>query len=367
MATFDAADLLEDAIQRADLGSQGNGGAQAPLDQFQGFPNLPMELRIKIFKDMAPTHRVVQLEVVNGRVTGSSTPAPIPLHLDSEARREVMKMYHRFVPDRSTDFHIGDLPPVAIYFHPATDTIYFHSKSVSEGQVACHIPQQPFINMNSSLERTYITTLSIKDVEFNADFLIWILNFPNPEKRPKGFADIGKFDSLKKIQLYMAEPPTDSQVRAITDRDIPPFVPGVKPPGMKVLLIPGIFATIPNIPQQLLHIPRKFLSWAPRVRARRLFAFLYVCISPKVYDATNKPYVEILTHDGISLATMWDESYTMLQGTPEEEDDDEEAKPDVTVEDTADGDGQGQENSDATVEGRAEGDGQVQDNSSSEG
>jgi hypothetical protein len=141
MATFGAIDLHNEAIQRADLGSEGNGGAQAPLDQFQGFPNLPMELRIKIFKDMAPTHRVVQLEVVNGRVTGSSTPAPIPLHLDSEARREVMKMYHRFVPDRFADVHLRGRPPVAIYFHAATDIIYFHSKSVNEGQVACHIPQ----------------------------------------------------------------------------------------------------------------------------------------------------------------------------------------------------------------------------------
>lgn len=282
MATFDAIDLLEEAIQRAYLGPEGNGGAQAPLDQFQDFPNLPMELRIKIFKDMAPTHRVVQLEVVNGRVTRSPTPALIPLHLDHEARREVMKMYHCFVPDRVADVHLGGLPPVAIYFHPATDTIYYHSELVNEGQVSCHISQQPFLNMNSRLELTYITTLAIKDVEFNGNFLIWILNFPDAEKRLEEFTDIGELDSLKMIQLYMAKPPTESQVRAVTDRDIPPFVPGVKPPAKKVLLIPGIFATIPNIPQQLLHIPRKFLSWAPRVRARRLFAFLYVCISPSL-------------------------------------------------------------------------------------
>lgn len=86
---------------------------------FTLFPNLPTEIKRKIYRHMMPGPRSVHLTFRkhNTNFLKSSTPIPVLLHLNRDARSEALKTYQLYFGTSKN--------PSKVYFNPKIDTLYF--------------------------------------------------------------------------------------------------------------------------------------------------------------------------------------------------------------------------------------------------
>jgi 2EXR family len=95
--------------------------APAPVTArtFTLFPNLPTEIQRKIYKHMMPGPRNVHLTFRkhNSMLLKSSSPIPVLLHLNRDARTEALKTYRLSFGTDKYD--------AKVYFCPEIDTLYF--------------------------------------------------------------------------------------------------------------------------------------------------------------------------------------------------------------------------------------------------
>jgi hypothetical protein len=105
-------------IQRAVLSS-------APLSRFTKFPELPAELRIKIWAYASRTPRLLELQycIVDRKFFSFQNLPPI-LHTSRESRAVGLSYYHLSF---GTDKH-----PPGTYFNPADDMVYFGSEQYDD-------------------------------------------------------------------------------------------------------------------------------------------------------------------------------------------------------------------------------------------
>jgi hypothetical protein len=94
-----------------------------PLQLFTCFPKLPIELRLKIWKEALPGPRILPVECRFNFVQGIeqkhfivTTPPPVAFHVSRESRQEALKKYTSRLDTTSntSNFWIG----------PVNDTIY---------------------------------------------------------------------------------------------------------------------------------------------------------------------------------------------------------------------------------------------------
>jgi hypothetical protein len=120
------------------LSMQHNLGVSEPLSAFTVFPNLPLEMRTKIWKAAAHIPRII--EVGFGPAGGFTSfnhhlrtvsrtcrRAPAVLHTSHEARTEGLRYY--IMTDDFNSFHYHNRP---IYFNGVCDIVYFGDNSCTQ-------------------------------------------------------------------------------------------------------------------------------------------------------------------------------------------------------------------------------------------
>lgn len=105
------------------------------LNEFALFPELPLELRLKVWRTTLPGPRIVTilLSEQNGQMIGtSSAKIPQALHVSSEARKEARRFYKlafaskpddELVRDEASDENSGN-QEATIWFNFAIDLLY---------------------------------------------------------------------------------------------------------------------------------------------------------------------------------------------------------------------------------------------------
>ncbi|TAQ84224.1 hypothetical protein B7494_g7453 [Chlorociboria aeruginascens] len=90
--------------------------ASKPLTEFSYFPELPAEIRLRIWKFLFPGPRLVRIKL-QSKGCSSAAPLPITLHICQESREETQKSYSLAFPVQSLD------AAARIYFDFKIDTI----------------------------------------------------------------------------------------------------------------------------------------------------------------------------------------------------------------------------------------------------
>ena len=237
--------------------------------------------------------RVVQIEVVNGYVTGSHTPIPVVFHINQASRLEAKRIYRALRPDPSLPaVEAGAPSPVPIYYHAKTDTIYFHGRPSPFGEFFSRTRLPLFKNPSSLLELSNITTIQFKNVVMTEELLFWILLFPRRDtEQPALFRNVSAFSSLKKVEILMARP-TAARARRTFAARAPIHAAVQAPPSAATAGTAVVTQTNPTVGR---------------------FARLFIKLCPKVYDATDKPCIVTMDYLGRIIGEFWDQSYDVTE------------------------------------------------------
>ena len=170
-----------------------------PLTQFTLFPNLPKELRIRVWQLAAREPRVVEICWVreaqdrfrgiwdeftppNPPVFYSPTPIPFVLHINRESRGIALENYALSFPQESR--------PAQIYYSPSVDILYF------PGWSSIHIC--PFKEATTPEAKDSIRRIAI-------DNLIWITGWENRQGSIENGIKIAGFGNLEEFLLVTRE------------------------------------------------------------------------------------------------------------------------------------------------------------------
>jgi hypothetical protein len=95
-----------------------------PITDFSLFLDLPLELRLKIWREVCHTSRVVEIHynLDDGRFVCSCNP-PSVLQVCRESRSEALKIY-------KLSFGSPAMPP-HVYFYPGIDRVYFTRRNIT--------------------------------------------------------------------------------------------------------------------------------------------------------------------------------------------------------------------------------------------
>ncbi|KAN0095121.1 hypothetical protein V8E51_015832 [Hyaloscypha variabilis] len=144
-----------------------------PLTKFTSFPNLPAELRLKIWDHALPP-RVFEVHCSHHHIgyqfAVESKPKMLAIHaVNSEARREFLRSYKQVTLNRraATLYQPGDPALVRCFFSPVKDTLYIAEDS--ERMRSYYRSSLFFLNPDflNSVQHLAIQAESFTSKEFN--------------------------------------------------------------------------------------------------------------------------------------------------------------------------------------------------------